>query len=228
MSTEFETPGSELADANPLAALAGLQKFEEKVFEEVATSSKFLPRLQLFSSNSGEVQEGKIRQGHFGVVTMKGQPIIDLTDETDVLLICWRPKALDMSTDNVVSCFNVEDDLFRSIAAKSDDSDSGCMFGPEFLVWIPSIQKFATFFCGSKTARREAVNIKGLCGKGATLRSHLIKKGRYAWHGPRAFECSTPFDLPDIEDIKSKAEDFNNPPEKTIEAAGEATTTRAR
>lgn len=197
--------------------LAGLQKYTDKTFDGVAAATKFLPRLQLFGSNSGEVKEGKILMGHFGVVTMKGQPIIDLTDTVDVLVVVWRPKALDMSEETVISCFDVSNDLFREIAAKSDDSDSGCMFGPEFLVWIPSIEKFATFFCGSKTARRESVNIKTLCGRAATFKSHLIKKGKFAWHGPRAFECNTPFTSPPHEELMERVDEFNNPPNKIEE-----------
>ncbi len=213
MSTDFAATDTQ----NPLALIAGMQKFADKTFDEVASATKFLPRLQLFSSNSAEVKEGKILQGHYGTVTMKGQPVIDLTDSVDVLLIVWRPKALDMSGETVTSCFNVEDANFRDIAAKSDDTDSGCMFGPEFLCWIPSISKFATFFCGSKTARREAVNIKGLCGKPATLKAHLIRKGKYIWHGPRVFECSVPFEMPDIDELKDRVNAFNNPPEIEVE-----------
>lgn len=208
---------AEFEGDNPMTLLQGMQKYADATFEEIATATKFLPRLQLFSSNSGEVKEEKIRQGHYGLLTMKGQPVIDLSESIDVLICVWRPKALDMTSENVISCFNVEDPLFKEIAEKSEDADSGCMFGPEFLVWIPSVKKFATFFCGSKTARRESVNIKSLCGHRATLKSNFIKKGRYSWHGPRVIECSTPFDMPEPDDLREKVEDFNNPLSQQVE-----------
>lgn len=203
-----------------LAMLGGMQKFSDKTFDEVATSSKFLPRLQLFSSNSTEVKEDKIKQGNYGLVTMKGQPVIDLTGTVDVLICVWRPKALDMSDiNNVISIFDVQNPMFLKIAQRADDTDSGCMFGVEFLVWVPSVGKFATFFCGSKTGRREAVNIKGLTGKPVTLKSHLIKKGKHSWHGPRAFECSTPIEYPEADELRERVNEFNNPPATDVEEA---------
>lgn len=224
MSTDSFSQETEEIESNNasdvLALLGGMQKFEDKVFDQVASATKFLPRLQLFSSNSTEVKEDKIRQGSFGLVTMKGQPVIDLTNTVDVLICVWRPKALDMSdTNNVVSIFDVKNPTFVAIAQRADDTDSGCMFGVEFLVWVPSVQKFATFFCGSKTARRESINIKGLCGKPVTLKSHLIKKGKHSWHGPRAFECSTPIEMPDITELKARIDEFNNPPATDVEEA---------
>jgi hypothetical protein len=128
MSTGFPAAPEETAEGtlDVLKLLGGMQKFEDKVFEEVATSTKFLPRLQLFSSNSSEVKEDKIRMGHYGLVTMKGQPVIDLTSTVDVLVCVWRPKALDMSDiNNVVSIFDVTNPMFVSIASKADDTDSG-------------------------------------------------------------------------------------------------------
>jgi hypothetical protein len=222
MSTGFPAAPEETAEGtlDVLKLLGGMQKFEDKVFEEVATSTKFLPRLQLFSSNSSEVKEDKIRMGHYGLVTMKGQPVIDLTSTVDVLVCVWRPKALDMSDiNNVVSIFDVTNPMFVSIASKADDTDSGCMFGIEFLVWVPSVGKFATFFCGSKTARREAINIKGLTGQKVTLKTHLIKKGKHSWHGPRVFECSAPFEMPDVAELRERVNEFNNPPATDVEEA---------
>lgn len=203
-----------------LQLLGGMQKYTDKTFDEVASSTKFLPRLQLFSSNSAEVKEDRIRQGRYGLVTMKGQPVIDLTDTVDVLVCVWRPKALDMSDlNNVISIFDVTNPMFVKIAGQADDTDSGCMFGIEFLVWVPSVQKFATFFCGSKTARREAINIKGMTGQKVTLKSHLIKKGKHSWHGPRVFECSTPFDMPEVGELRERVNEFNNPPATDVEEA---------
>ncbi len=213
MSTaEFEKPASD-----QLANLFALQKFDDDDFDEVATASRVLPRLQLFSFNSNEVKEDRIKAGNYGIVTMKGQPVIDLTPVVDVLLICWRPKALDMSSDTIISIFDVTNPMFKEISLKSEDQDSGCMFGPEFLVYVPAIEKFATFFCGSKTARREAVNLKPLLTKFATLKSVVIKKGRYTWHSPKVFECSTLNAFPEMDEIKQHADDFNNPPVREVE-----------
>lgn len=228
MADEFATPATIENAPTGLASLKMMQKFQDKTFDKVATASSFLPRLQLFSANSMEVQEDKIRAGRYGIVTMKGQPVVDLTDTVEVLLCVWRPKALDMSGDQVISCFNVEDPLFSEIASKAGEQDSGCMYGPEFLVWVPSVEKFTTFFCGSKTARRESVNIKTLCGDKAILKSHLIKKGKYAWHGPQVLECNVPFTMPSDDDLNEQVQTFNNPPDRTAEAVEEPTTGTGR
>lgn len=96
-------------------------------------------------------------------------------------------------------------------------------FGPEFLIWIPGAnpQSFATFFCGNKTMRREAPNLRGLIGRAATLKVTLIETKKYSWHGPVVVPCSTPFDLPDMEEIKAQVSRFNNPPEQDVEKAEE-------
>lgn len=215
--------GFEESDSgSALSVLGGLQKHDDKTFDKVATAGKYLPRLQLFSFNSNEVKDEKIKAGRWGVITMKGQPVIDLTDTMILLLCVWRPKALDMSnTDNVVSCFNVDDPEFISISDRSEDTDSGCMFGPEYLVWIPSIERFATLFCGSKTMRRESVNIKSYIGKMVTLKSRLITKGKYKWHGPVGLECNTPQTMPDRDELLRQCEEFNNPPDRDEEPVAE-------
>lgn len=94
------------------------------------------------------------------------------------------------------------------------------MYGIEFLVWLPEKQLFATFYLSSKTARREAPNLKGLLKdrKAATVKSNFIKKGRYSWHGPVVGPCSTPFELPPVADMTAHAERFANPKDSEVES----------
>jgi hypothetical protein len=130
--------------------------------------------------------------------------------------------------EQVISVFDMESDEFKRIQEKSAEQDSGCMYGPEFLVYIPQIKEFATFFCGSKSARRESPTIKALLTKPATLKSKKIETKRYTWYGPQATSCSTPFDPPDLEALKKVVEKFNNPPKTEVEAAPEEETDRER
>lgn len=205
----------------PLENLGGVSKYADDKNFDAVSSGGFLPRLQLMGSSSNAVKESKINQGHYALVKGKDQ-IEDLTKEVQVIVLAWRPKALEIGTETVLSVYNPKSEDFNRIALKSEESDSGCMYGPEFLVWVPSQKCFATFFMSSKTARREAPQLKGLMGKAATLKAQLIKAKKYAWHGPVVTPCSAPLDLPDMEKAREEALKFNNPPESDTEAAPDA------
>jgi hypothetical protein len=81
---------------------------------------------------------------------------------------------------------------------------------------------------GSKSARNESPNMKALIGKAATLRSQKISNKKYEWHSPQVVPCTTPFDLPPIDEIKKVAEAFMNPPVTEVETVAEETNKRAR
>lgn len=99
---------------------------------------------------------------------------------------------------------------------------------PQFLVYIPSVDKYATLFMGSKTSRRVAPDLKAILDSGmkqgvikaATLRNQLIKdkRGR-SWHGIVVTTCSQPLTFPSQEEMVGIINGFNNPPEKDTEAA---------
>jgi len=196
----------------------GIGKYsDDRIFADVTAAGGWLPRLQLMGSNSDLVKEAKIGLGRWALLTNKDS-FIDLGTETHVLILGWRPKAMEIG-DEVVSVFNPKADEFKRIMEKSEEPDSGCMFGPEYLVWIPELKKFAGLFMASKTARREAPNLRALMGKFATLKARLIKSQRYSWHGPVVTPCSATFEVPTMEEIREQAEKFNNPPEDEVEAA---------
>jgi hypothetical protein len=204
-----------------LAGAGAVQKYDDKAFEASASSGNYLPRLQLMTSNSEKCKSGEFPINNYALVV--GEIYNDLGKETDVLLIAWRPKAIEMG-DAVISVYNHEDDEFKRIAAKSEQPNSGCMFGPEFLVWVPSKKKFATFFLGSKSGRKEAPALKALLQQAATLKSKKISTPQFTWFAAQAVPCNTPFDIPAMDDIKVELEKFNNPPAKTAEKAPDAGT----
>jgi hypothetical protein len=196
----------------------------EKEFEDLS-SSKYLPRLMLYGSKSDAVAMGKIPGGTYGLVTGKDN-ITPLGNEVDCLVISWRPTALDTrSEDTVVSCHKKTDPLFMEIANRADnEADSGCMYGPEYLVYIYALKKYATFLCGSKSTRKPEVAgvIKGLMSNNLTLKVTLAANKRFKWHVPVPIKCSTPHQLPTLDEIKEKVESFKNPdagkPQVQIEA----------
>lgn len=203
----------------------GVQKYSDDDFNSVA-STGFLPRLQLLTSSSGPCKEGEFPVNHYAMV--KGKNYIDLSGEVICLVIAWRPKALRMG-DEFMAVFDINDPEFKKIEEESGQQDSGCMFGPEFLVYLPNEKEYATFFMGSKTARNESPNMKQLIGKAATLSHQKISSKKYSWCAPQVVPCTTPFDIPDIDEIKEIAEKFNNPPKQEIETVDDdETNERAR
>lgn len=206
---------------------------DDKAWGDVITAASFLPYISLYGGNSAACKEGKIGIGRYGLVRQKDK-IEDLTSEFNVLALAWRFKAMQIADGAIISNYNPKTEAFLTIKEKSEVKDSGCMYGIEFLFWVPELPAkcFATFYCNSKTSRREAQNIRPFCpqqsdpSKGvvahgplaATLKSQLIKTERYMWHGPVVTQCSTQFELPSMEEMIQQAQKFANPKESEIEA----------
>jgi len=176
----------------------------------VAQASGFLPRLQLFGGSSDAVKEGKSGVGRWGLVSGKDQ-LEDMGPEVDTLVIAGRVKALDVSGEQVVTSYDMKTDTFKDIAARSETANSRCMFGPEFLVYVPKVKAFATVFLSSATARREARSLHARLRKAATFKGQLITGKKHKWHGPIFTPCTTPFDMPTNEAILDEAKKFLNP-----------------
>lgn len=191
-------------------------KWTEEDFNAVKGSSGFLPYLALFIASSEPVKDGKVSMNSYALA--RGSDEFDeLGKEIDVLIINRRPKALDLSDkDNIRSSFDPSSELFAEIKGKAQNvQNSRCMFGMEFLVWIPSRKEFATFFMGSSTARNESRRVNELLGRKCTLKSRKIESNQYTWFGPLATPCSAIFDMPELEQTIKVQEEFLNPREKT-------------
>lgn len=206
LPTDFAMPVAKYAD-------------DEQAMSQVITATGFLPRVQLFGGNSNACKEGKINVGRYGLTISKDE-IIDLTAQFDCYPFCYRFCGVRLVDGNVHSYYNPRSPDFAAIMKDADTiKDSGCFYGLEFLIWVPTVSKFATFFFNSKTARRQAPNMRTLAEerKAATMKTEYIKTKKYSWHGPIVVACSTPFPLPPLEDIKEQATRFANPKESVIE-----------
>lgn len=185
-------------------------------FDLIAKSSDFLPRLQLYTKGKA-INRKLVQPGNYGI-PVSDDEVTDLGDTIDVLPLARRPKAIDLKdTENVVAVYDVNDAEFKRIQAQSAEKESGCMYGPSFLVYERSTGQFLEFFCGTKSARTEAkrifaylpltkamidaleatgVDTSGMEPHGplpVTLKSKLVEKGQWSWHVPVAVKCSTPF-----------------------------------
>jgi hypothetical protein len=185
-----------------------------ELLKEVSSGGEFLPYLQLFTTKSDAVTEGKIGGGHYGLV--RDGNITDLGKELNVIVVTVRARAYEKADDGEITVvYDKTDPEYVRIQALQAEGVQGCMAGPEFLFWIPDEKTFATFFCGSKTLKREARKFNPfLGGKGVcNMRVHLIDNGKYKWHGPVVNTCSAaPSALPSAEDSDKEITKFKNPP----------------
>ena len=192
----------------------------EKVLSEITTVGDYLPYLQVLGSNSDSVQRGEQPVGTWALTLNKN--IQNLGKAIVCLVLSWRPKA--MKYDPVETYFKVDHPKFKEIQQKSESPNSGCGYGPEFLLWLPDHKKFATFFCGTKTARREAPVLQGVIKtpkKQCQIQTHLIEgRNGFKWHGPKVMNYDMPINvMPPLEELQKWIGKFNNPPESETEEA---------
>ena len=204
--------------------LSGGELAPKGTFSSIVAGGDYLPYLQLFGSKSDACAQGKIGIGRYGLV--KDKQTTDVGAEVDLIIVSWRPKAVQSGDDFIVdyspevnAAGEITNPIFKKIVDLANIRDSGCMYGPEFLLWIPSASTFATYHLNSKTGRREARNMEPLVGKAATLKNHLIEQGKYKWHGPVVTGCSSPMDPPPDAELRNQWTKFHNPPKNDVELA---------
>ena len=66
---------------------------DDDVFKAATKSGDYLPRLQLLTSNSEIVKDGKFPMNHFAIV--RDQNNQDIGESVDVLVVAWRAKAIE-------------------------------------------------------------------------------------------------------------------------------------
>jgi hypothetical protein len=210
---ELNKVTQELATELAIPQEAQVAKYTvEEEFDKFVSS--YLPRLQLFDSNSNACKQGLMQIGEYGLVQNNNH--IPLGKEVKCWILSMRFKAMDIN-DGVKSYFNPKNPEFVRIMGKSSVQNTGCLCGPEFLVYLPDQDKFATFYMSSKTMRREAQNVKPLRNKACLLRTRLIEKKPYSWWGAVATTCTTPLQAPPNDRLQEELQKFNNPPETEVE-----------
>lgn len=193
---------------------------DDKVYGEIITAGLFLPRVQLIGGDNELAKQGKITPGHYALIRSKDQFEV-LGPQIEIFPFSMRFKAIRFLPEKVLAYHNPKMKEFTQIRQDSELPNSGCMYGLEFLVWVSATRCFATFYLNSKTSRRQAPAMKGLLQekRAVTLRAEFIKKGKYSWHGPVVSQCSTPFELPPVDEIINQAERFANPKDSVEEKA---------
>lgn len=186
-------------------------------FKEVITSSSYLPRIQLCGSNSELAKNGTVPMGQYALIRSKDDVEI-LSSAFDFFAFSMRFKAMRMG-DEIHSYYDPQADEFKKIVAESETPDSGCVFGVEYLVWVPHTSEYATFYFASKSARRVAPAVRTYLKERrfATAKSEFVKKQRYSWHAPVITACSMTYELPSVDEMQKQATTFANPPKNEVE-----------
>jgi hypothetical protein len=209
--------------------------------DEVAKGSDFLPRIQLITKGK-YVDTGKIGAGHWGVPLTGGEEIEDLGEKIDIVPFSYRPKALDVSDrEAIITVYDTKDPEFQRI--KNAPKNTGCMWGPSFLVMERSTGKLYELFFGNISGRTESGKLKPFlpskANKGqpsaASLGIRYKKLPDYGWHLPVITKCSEPFDPANAkfteEQLNQEIEKFLNPEkgaEKVSDEEAEKMKKRAR
>lgn len=216
-------------EAQNLVPVESLQLAERETGEidTFTRTSEFLPQIRVYGGEASIVKEGKFPIGHFGLY-FTPENIIDLGEQFDCLIIDWRPRASIVSGDSPISFFGKFNNEakewefskeFIEIKNRAMSKEKGYLVGLEYLIWVPSVQKYGLFLMGNPTLRRESANVKALVGKAATLKTKVIKTSQYTWHGCKAFPCTTPFDVPDKDGIVEEVVKFREPQDSQVEFA---------
>ena len=190
------------------AKIAELQSKYDSGFDEIASSTKFLPRLQLFTSNSEAVQTGKIPVAHYGLVKGKDN-ITDLGKSVLCMPLAYRAKALDTKANPIVAFHVQADPRFQAIVKRANaNANSG----------------FVTFLMGSKSARNEAGAVRACIDKGMVLTANFIVGKEYKWHAPKAELSMQGISAPPPDRKGEILLDFLNPPDAEEEEVPEGNT----
>jgi hypothetical protein len=214
---------------------------EQAALAKLSEGSTFLKRLQLYSRGKA-IDKDYIAKGHFGTPTSK-EDIKDLGTSVDLIPLIRKAKAVDMSDrENIIVTNDVSSDEFKRICHNSDNTrDSGCVYGPSYLVYERSTGTFYEFFCQNKSARVASAMINsylpvsedmiknGLTDekkprgpKAFTAVAKLVEKGDWTWHVPSIEDCLTPFEsLPNEEQVLEEIQRFLKPEGGGVEAVDE-------
>lgn len=166
----------------------------------VGQAKGYYPRIKLCQGSAKEVAKKKVKAGGCFALIKSKEDITDLGEEVEIIVCKGRPKALQTG-EVILTNYEKDSEEFKRIQDMSKEKDSNCMFGPEYLVYLPGQKIFATYHMNSATARQESGEMHEHLGNPALLRSHYIEKPKFSWWGPLVEDAPTPADLPTVEEF---------------------------
>lgn len=246
MSNELMVLSEMFSGDNQLAVVQSADELRQ--LDSLAQSRSFTPRIQLYTKGKA-VDKGLISIGHYGI-PKSADEIQDLGKSIDIIPFWRKAKAMDMSdTDNLIVSHDPNSEEFKRIVKLADSTqDSGCAYGPSYLVWERSTNAFYEIFFGTKSARYESPNVNKYLPvtaamieagstdekepRGAiplTLSAQYLERGRFSWYAPKAEDCLTPFvNLPSMDQLRAETERFFKPDEAGAKVVTEKPSSRKR
>jgi hypothetical protein len=189
------------------------------------SGSAFLGELRLVGFSGELVTDHNQRAGDF--CYKRDKSVTALGKETDFIPLTYRVKAIDFNS--LAVSFTPESSVFRDIHNRSAQANSNCATGPEFLVYIPTIGKFATYHLGSKSAQKGAMDLVKRLMKPVHAKSTLAENAKkQKWFVPNFSDSAVAFDAPEQEDAQealrlyesAKARETQAPPEANTSGNG--------
>lgn len=216
LTTEAQNANTLNLDPQSLVA----KNFDENAAGNMVSGIDFMTRIQLNGSSANLAKKGLVPPGNYVLIKGKDQ-FVDLGKSVNAWICGLRLKALNFGGDPVVVFYDAATPEFQDIKAKADadPTNSGCLAGFEFLLYLPDVKPtpeskfgtFVTYFLCSKSARNEAPAFKALLGKTATLTAVLAEnKKKQMWHVPKALTCTIPLAMPDIQVVQDTVNRFVN------------------
>lgn len=230
------------SDQTPENALAhipvvesSLPQYTQKDYDAVTSSGNYLNRIQLCGSSSKLTKQSIVGMGVYAYV-ISADKAEDLGNKVPVVVLARRIKALRMVSKKVEAVsFDPSTAIFKEIEAQGQkgalpkDSPTVAMYGPEFLLYIPSARGgegvCATYHLSNPTGRKQGGEFSNYVGKPATLGVRFIDPpgSTFSWHGPTIGPCSKAIVLPTDGSIEKAMRLFLNPPKDQrvlVEAEG--------
>jgi len=197
-----------IARANDLVAFGDIPFSAHIVAaKEAPEPTGYAKRIQLVSKGK-LVDTGKCLPGSLAIVD--GESVVSLGKEIDFVPLAVLDKALDCSGGTVSVEFGRSNPKYQEIANRSLTANSGCMFGPCFLVWERTHGQFFEIFLNNKSARMEAAKlyphlpisaaaakangIEAQAPKRTKMATKYVTKGKNSWFVPVVTESTAKFD----------------------------------
>lgn len=214
-----EIAKSENATSLALPSIAALQAAAyapENMAGVFGSRAGFLPRLQFMTSNTEQIKDGSY-EGLNTYALCKQKVYTNLGKTILYMPIAWRAKAMFLKSDPPLAYHKQTSPEFIAIRdAANANSNSGNIYGPEFLVWVDG-QGYATFYFASKTARNEAPNLAAfLPGPDGVLKTvvgggALIESKDYKWWGTTTALSSQKIPGPPLDTYEMVVREFLTP-----------------
>lgn len=111
----------------------------------------WIRRLEL-KSKGKLIDNETLKPGSF-CIPIGDDSAIDLGKDIDLMILGYRPKALDMGGSDIIEVFEPEDSVFQDIKKRAAEHNSYCLEGYSFLVFERTLREVVEFFFGSKSLK---------------------------------------------------------------------------